>query len=295
MTEHFKIDDMDVGGDDVVTPSIIESNSSMSKRDFLDTLRKRSKVLQELRSAKESMFPKTWNATKINNATKMVERTNTAAGVMSSIPLRCRASKCPYSQGCQLLKAGLHVENETCPIEMHLLIGMYVGFCEELLINPDEDYIDAALVRDLCNVLIQEIRTEKVLGDEHFVMENIMSIDKMGNPIYHKEPHIAITYSEKLHRKKMEIMEVLLATRIAKVKAAKTLGANMARKNEVLSQMADLLAKVTAPEAMKRREDAAFDIESADFVEEADFEEIDDESSGEESQEQIEDEKEFDL
>lgn len=277
MSEIVENDGFDV--EDVIVPSIIESNSPTTRREFLDTLRKRSRVLQDLKSAKQNLFPKTWTVSDRNNAIKMVERANTAVGVMSSIPLKCKENKCPYANGCPLLKHSMCIANEPCPIEMHLLISMYTGFCEELLINPDEDFIDSALVRDLCNVLIQEMRTEKILGDEHFVMENIVTVDKNGDTIYHKEPHIAILYSEKLHKKKMEIMEVLLATRIAKVKAAKSLGANMARKNEMLSQMADLLAKVTAPDAMKRRGDAAFEIESAEFeeiVEDADFEDMHD-------------------
>jgi hypothetical protein len=269
------IDNIDEGGGELIVPSIIDSNSPISKKDFLDTLRKRSRVLRELKSAKDDLFPKTWSASKRGNARAMVEKSNTAAGVMSSIPLRCKGEKCAFTSSCPLLKNDLCQLGEPCPIELHLLISMYTGFCEELLINPDDDFIDAALVRDLCNTLIQEMRAERVLGDEHFVMENVVSVDKGGEAIFHKEPHIAILYSEKLHKKKMEIMEVLLATRIAKVHAAKSLGANMARKNEMLAQMADLLAKVTAPETMRRREDNAFDIESAAF-EDAEFEEIED-------------------
>lgn len=251
-----------------IVPSSIPASDVLSKSQFLENLRKRSKALQELRLAQDQdVLPKLWGRTEKERASKILEKHNTAAGLMSTIPLRCRSEDCPYKDGCPLLKAGLDPKGETCPIEMHLLISMYLGFCEELLINPDQDFIDAALVRDLCNVLIQEVRTEKILANEHFVTENVVGVDRDGNPTYRKEPHIAIMYSEKLHKKKMEIMEVLLATRIAKVKAAKTLGATIAEKNRTLAAMGDLLLRLSASEKQKEREEVAYEIEEAEFEE----------------------------
>jgi hypothetical protein len=230
---------------------------------------KGSRVLAELREAqKESLFPATWTKESIRAAEDIVIKTNTAAGVMSSIPMRCKgASGCPYKTSCPLLPHNLAPEGFSCSIEMQLLLTMFESLCEELLVDPDENYIDSALVRDLCNIYIQEARATKVLADEHFIMENVLSIDKQGNVVYHKEPHIAILYSDKLHKKKLEIMEILIATRMSKVKAVK--GADGKNTAALMSKMGELLSRLTKEDAAQRRSDNAFD-----DIEEAQFEEI---------------------
>ena len=244
-------------------------------KDLVDTKYEegKSRVLQELRKTQEEeLFPASWSEDQIIKASRIVSKTNTAAGVMSSIPMRCKGSGCPYRASCPLIKHNMSPEGNPCPLELNMIITMFEQVCEELGVDPDASYIDAALIRDLCNVYIQEVRASKILADEHFIMENVMSIDRDGNPIYRKEAHVAIFYSNKLHTRKLQILNALIATREARLKATKKVveTSAIAGQADALNAMGILLSDLNKERASDRRKEYAYDIETADFEEEED-------------------------
>lgn len=239
--------------------------------DFIDP--EKSRVLQELRrTQEEDLFPASWSKSQVALAQSMVERENSAVGVMSSIPMRCKGPNCVYKASCPLLKKGLAPEGFPCSLELNLILSMFEGFCVELGVNPDENFIDSALIRDLCNVFIQEARVSKVLADEHFVIDNVLTVDRDNNVVYKKEPHIAIFYSNKLHSKKLQILNSLLATREARVKTMKatrspmSIGVNIQQApGETMITMGNLLSNMNKKSAEERRKEYAYEIEEASF------------------------------
>lgn len=160
-------------------------------------------------------------------------------------------------------------DGNPCPLELNMIITMFESICDELGVNPDDSYIDAALIRDLCNIYIQETRASKVLADEHFIMDNVLSIDKDGNPIYRKEAHVAIFYTNKLHTRKLQILNALIATREARIKATKRAAdsVNLVGQADLMHAMGGLLSDLNQNNAMERRKEYAYEIDSAEFVE----------------------------
>ena len=69
---------------------------------------------------------------------------------------------------------------------------------------------------------VQYIRKTKLLAKEHFVQENIIGIDKDGSPILKKELHLAVELEDKLHKRRKDLRNQLLATREAKAKVGQT-------------------------------------------------------------------------
>lgn len=229
-----------------------------------------SRTLQELRRTQaEELFPVSWTEDQITMANKLVAQTNTAAGVMSSIPMRCKGIDCSYANSCPLIKHKMSPAGNPCPLELNMIITMFESICAELGVNPDDSYIDAALIRDLCNVYIQETRANKILADEHFIMDNILSIDNQGNPMYRKEPHVAIFYTTKLHTRKLQILNALIATREARIKATRKAAdsVSLVGQAELMHAMGGLLSDLNQTTAMERRKEYAYDIDTAEFKE----------------------------
>lgn len=245
-----------------------EAKELVKPTDFIDE--SKSRTLQELRRTQaEELFPASWTEDQIIMANKLVAQTNTAAGVMSSIPMRCKGVKCSYASSCPLIKHKMSPDGNPCPLELNMIITMFESICDELGVNPDDSYIDAALIRDLCNIYIQETRASKVLADEHFIMDNVLSIDKDGNPIYRKEAHVAIFYTNKLHTRKLQILNALIATREARIKATKRAAdsVNLVGQADLMHAMGGLLSDLNQNNAMERRKEYAYEIDSAEFVE----------------------------
>ena len=66
------------------------------------------------------------------------------------------------------------------------------------------------------------MRKPKLLAKEHFVQENIIGIDKDGSPILKKELHLAVELEDRLHKRRKDLRNQLLATREARAKIGQT-------------------------------------------------------------------------
>jgi hypothetical protein len=126
---------------------------------------------------------------------------------------------CSYSEVCPIHQAELTSVGDRCPIETDLTRDMFVSYCQELMINPDYDKVQAGLVKDLCSVEIQALRANKLMSFKDFIVDVVDAINpRTGEVIYRKDLHIAILWSEKLINQKIRILDTLAATPIIKVK-----------------------------------------------------------------------------
>jgi hypothetical protein len=137
--------------------------------------------------------------------------------MFSSIPMNCEAEKCVYASTCPLLKENVAPKNNPCPIEMSMVSQFTTEYLEQLDVNPN-NLVEVSMVRDLVDQEVQYMRKTKLLAKEHFIQENVIGIDQDGQPILKKELHLAVELEDKLHKRRKDLRNQLLATREAKAR-----------------------------------------------------------------------------
>jgi hypothetical protein len=174
--------------------------------------------MKEFESLRPDLFfPDHWNEEQINKAIELVKPQKTRTAMFSSIPMNCEAEKCVYASTCPLLKENVAPKNSPCPIEMSMVSQFTAEYLEQLDVNPN-NLVEVSMVRDLVDQEVQYIRKTKLLAKEHFIQENVIGIDQDGQPILKKELHLAVELEDKLHKRRKDLRNQLLATREAKAK-----------------------------------------------------------------------------
>jgi len=182
----------------------------------------KTKFLKEFESLRPDLFfPETWSTEQREQAVNLIRPQKTRTSMFSSIPMNCEASKCIFASTCPLHQENLAPKGNPCPIEMSIVAQFTVEYMEQLDVHPD-NLVEVSMVRDLVDQEVQYIRKTKLLAKEHFVQENIIGIDKDGNPILKKELHLAVELEDKLHKRRKDLRNQLLATREAKAKVGQT-------------------------------------------------------------------------
>jgi hypothetical protein len=102
------------------------------------------------------------------------------------------------------------------------------------------------MVRDLVDQEVQYLRKTKLLAKEHFVQENIIGVDQDGNPIFKKELHLAVELEDKLHKRRKDLRNQLLATREAKAKAGQV-------QLDTAQAISDIIGKVQSIENSREK------------------------------------------
>jgi hypothetical protein len=183
-----------------------------SKSDFL-------KQFESLRP--DLFFPETWTDDEKNRAVELVRPQKTRTSMFSSIPMNCEATKCTFADTCPLLKENLAPKGNPCPIEMSIVAQFTAEYMEQLDVQAD-NLVEVSMIRDLVDQEVQYIRKTKLLAKEHFIQENIIGIDHEGQPIIKKELHLAVELEDRLHKRRKDLRNQLLATREAKAKIGQT-------------------------------------------------------------------------
>jgi hypothetical protein len=117
---------------------------------------------------------------------------------------------------------------------------------EQLEVNP-QNLVEVSMVRDLVDQEVQYIRKTKLLAKEHFIQENIIGIDSnTGEPIMKKELHLAVELEDKLHKRRKDLRNQLLATREAKAKIGQT-------QLDTAQTISDILDKVQGIEKERQK------------------------------------------
>jgi hypothetical protein len=185
--------------------------SNIEKKDKMSFMKEFESIRPDL------FFPEHWTNDQVDKAVELIKPQKTRSTMFSSIPMNCEAEKCLFASTCPLFKENLAPKGKPCPIEMAMVAQFTAEYLEQLEVNPN-NLIEVSMVRDLVDQEVQYLRKTKLLAKEHFVQENIIGIDSDGNPIMKKELHLAVELEDKLHKRRKDLRNQLLATREAKAK-----------------------------------------------------------------------------
>lgn len=178
----------------------------------------KSSFMKEFESIRPDLFfPENWTDDQKEKAVDLIRPQKTRNTMFSSIPMNCEAEKCIFASTCPLFKESLAPKGKPCPIEMAMVAQFTAEYLEQLDVNPN-NLVEVSMVRDLVDQEVQYLRKTKLLAKEHFVQENIIGVDNDGNPIMKKELHLAVELEDKLHKRRKDLRNQLLATREAKAK-----------------------------------------------------------------------------
>jgi hypothetical protein len=166
-------------------------------------------------------FPEQWTPEERTKAVEAIRPRQTRASMFSSIPMKCTGPACPFQDTCPLMAQNLAPLNKPCPLEMAMVSQFMQEYMEELGVDP-ENLIEVSMVRDLVDQEVQYLRKTKTLAKEHFITENVVGVDPQGNVVMRKELHLAVELEDKLHKRKKDLRNQLLATREARARVGQT-------------------------------------------------------------------------
>jgi hypothetical protein len=182
----------------------------------------KSDFMKQFESLRPDLFfPESWSDDEKKRAVELVRPQKTRTSMFSSIPMNCEATKCTFADTCPLLKENLAPKGNPCPIEMSIVAQFTAEYMEQLDVQSD-NLVEVSMIRDLVDQEVQYIRKTKLLAKEHFIQENIIGIDNEGQPIMKKELHLAVELEDRLHKRRKDLRNQLLATREAKAKIGQT-------------------------------------------------------------------------
>lgn len=190
-------------------------------------------------------FPETWTQDQVEKAVSLIRPQKTRTAMFSSIPMNCEAEKCIFASTCPLLKENLAPKGNPCPIEMGMVAQFTIEYMEQLEVNPN-NLVEVSMIRDLVDQEVQYLRKSKLLAKEHFIQENIIGIDQDGNPIFKKELHLAVELEDKLHKRRKDLRNQLLATREAKAKVGQV-------QLDTAQAISDIIGKVQSIETAREK------------------------------------------
>jgi hypothetical protein len=162
-------------------------------------------------------FPEHWSEEDREKAVELVRPQRTRNSMFSSIPMTCESEKCIFADTCPLMKESLAPKGKPCPLEMAIVSQFTTEYMEQLDVHP-ENLVEVSMVRDLVDQEVQYMRKTKLLAKEHFIQENVIGVDQDGQPILKKELHLAVDLEDRLHKRRKDLRNQLVATREAKAK-----------------------------------------------------------------------------
>lgn len=177
----------------------------------------KNKFMKEFESLRPDLFfPDSWDSDDKDRAAELLRPQKTRTS-MFSIPMNCEAERCVFASTCPLLKENLAPRGNPCPLEMSIVAQFTAEYMEQLDVHPD-NLVEVSMVRDLVDQEVQYMRKTKLLAKEHFIQENVIGVDNDGQPILKKELHLAVDLEDRLHKRRKDLRNQLLATREAKAK-----------------------------------------------------------------------------
>ena len=206
----------------------------------------KDKFLKSFESLRPDLFfPENWTDEERTKAVELIRPQKTRSTMFSSIPMNCESIKCIFAATCPLLKENLAPKGKPCPIEMAMVAQFTAEYMEQLDVHTD-NLIEVSMIRDLVDQEVQYLRKTKLLAKEHFIQENIIGVDQDGSPILKKELHMAVELEDRLHKRRKDLRNQLLATREAKAKAGQM-------QVDSAQAISDILYKVQAVQIQKEK------------------------------------------
>ena len=128
-------------------------------------------------------------------------------------PMYCKGDSCSYKHQCPLLKAGIRdMIGSPCPIEGHLL-NLWTGkYINDLKID-ENNLVETNLAAEIAKLDIYSMRINNRLAYEDYISKQVVAINEEGQPQYRDELHIAAQWEDMLSRRKLKLLDALLATR----------------------------------------------------------------------------------
>lgn len=170
---------------------------------------------QNTPSTQASALPSMWkqNTQGLENVKKARQTIGLKHGMFASVPIICKGRSCPYFQTCWIPEADLQV-GERCPIEIGAILERFDKYCAQLNIVPEDEIVDAGLVKDVVDIEIMMVRADGLLAkDGNLIEEVVAGISPKGQEYYKPEIHPAVELKEKLRKEKTRILNQLNATR----------------------------------------------------------------------------------
>lgn len=163
-------------------------------------------------------FPEAWTEEQKQEATEILKPARLKSAMFAAIPMTCQGKKCPVAAVCPLLAKNLAPVGKPCPIELDQVREAMVSLMEDLNVHQD-NLVEVSMVRDLVDQEIQYLRTQKKLGLEDFIQDAVIGIsESTGEPIYKKELHLAVELQDRIHKRRKDLRNQLMATREQKAK-----------------------------------------------------------------------------
>ena len=215
----------------------------MSELEKTDSKNNFMKQFESLRP--DLFFPEHWTDDQKEKAVDLIRPQKTRSTMFSSIPMNCESEKCIFASTCPLMKENLAPRNKPCPIEMSMVAQFTAEYLEQLDVNPN-NLVEVSMVRDLVDQEVQYLRKTKLLAKEHFVQENIIGVDQDGQQILKKELHLAVELEDKLHKRRKDLRNQLLATREAKAKVGQV-------QLDTAQAISDIIGRVQAVESQREK------------------------------------------
>lgn len=138
---------------------------------------------------------------------------NIRHGLLSNVPMICKAHKCPFVESCWIppneRRLGMR-----CPIEIAAVIERFEKYCKALDVT-EEDVVDMQLVKDLVDLEIQMVRAEMKLAQNggEFIDQVVAAVDQQGNAHYKPELSKVVEYKRELRKEHHRILQLLNSTR----------------------------------------------------------------------------------
>ncbi len=206
----------------------------------------KTEFLKSFESLRPDLFlPESYTDEEKDKVAELVRPQRTKTSMFSSIPMTCESYKCVFADTCPLMKENLAPKGAPCPIEMSIVSQFTSDYMFQLDVNP-ENLVEVSMIRDLVDQEVQYIRKTKLLAKEHFIQENVIGVDQDGQPILKKELHLAVELEDKLHKRRKDLRNQLLATREAKAKIGQT-------QLDTAQTISDILSKVQQIEKEKNK------------------------------------------
>lgn len=149
---------------------------------------------------------------------------STKSGLYARIPITCKGHGCPYSETCELLKAGLEPVGEKCAIETALIDNAFEGYTYDFNLDENANYTDLNIVKNIitCDVMLE--RAQALMAQEGTAIDETYagSNEKTGEDFYNKDISKALELYERHERQRSKLYDMMLATRKSKAAAKQT-------------------------------------------------------------------------
>lgn len=146
---------------------------------------------------------------------------STKSGLYARIPITCKGCGCPYSETCELLKAGLEPVGEKCAIETELIDRAFEGYKYDFGLDDNANYTDLNIIKNIitCDVMLE--RAQALMAQEGSAISETYagSNEKTGEDFYNKDISKALELYERHEKQRSRLYDMMLATRKSKAQA----------------------------------------------------------------------------